>query len=291
MLPLVLSLMAVSADDPDRSAWRDFKVDVRVPIKRINDRYPLSDQANKGGWVRYDPMWDEFTGTILESAKWHSTNPDWKGRQPAAFLPSNVRLSEGKLHLTMRREEPPEPLRAEGYHTFTSAAVKSTGTVLYGYFECKARAMRSHGSSAFWFYRAEQDQWTEIDVFEIGGGAPEHKRRLYMTVHVFHTPTVKKHFQIGGIFEAPWDLADDYHVYGLEWSKEEIRFYLDGHLVRRGPNTHWHQPLHMNFDSETMPDWFGLPRDEDLPSTFSIEYVRAWKRADQPSGSGREERK
>jgi hypothetical protein len=27
-----------------------------------------------------------------------------------------------------------------------------------------------------------------------------------------------------------------------------------------------------------MPEWFGMPKDEDLPSTFSIEYVRAWKK-------------
>jgi hypothetical protein len=47
-------------------------------------------------------------------------------------------------------------------------------------------------------------------------------------------------------------------------------------------NTHWHQPLTLNFDSETMPNWFGLPKDSDLPSTYSIEYVRAWK-------SGRED--
>jgi hypothetical protein len=42
-------------------------------------------------------------------------------------------------------------------------------------------------------------------------------------------------------------------------------------------NTHWHQPLTLNFDSETMPNWFGMPRDQDLPSTFRIRYVRAWK--------------
>jgi hypothetical protein len=32
------------------------------------------------------------------------------------------------------------------------------------------------------------------------------------------------------------------------------------------------------FDSETMPDWFGMPNDKELPSTFTIDYVRAWKR-------------
>jgi len=43
-------------------------------------------------------------------------------------------------------------------------------------------------------------------------------------------------------------------------------------------NTHWHRPLYLIFDSETMPDWFGMPEDEDLPSTFNIEYVRAWRK-------------
>jgi hypothetical protein len=47
--------------------------------------------------------------------------------------------------------------------------------------------------------------------------------------------------------------------------------------VRTEENTHWHQPLTMNFDSETMPDWFGLPDDNELPSTYIIEYVRSWK--------------
>jgi hypothetical protein len=28
----------------------------------------------------------------------------------------------------------------------------------------------------------------------------------------------------------------------------------------------------------TLPNWFGMPEDEDLPSTYSIEYVRAWKK-------------
>jgi hypothetical protein len=37
----------------------------------------------------------------------------------------------------------------------------------------------------------------------------------------------------------------------------------------------------MIFDSETMPKWFGMPDDDDLPSTYSVEYVRAWKRQDE----------
>jgi hypothetical protein len=33
----------------------------------------------------------------------------------------------------------------------------------------------------------------------------------------------------------------------------------------------------MNFDSETMPEWFGLPDPKTLPASFSIEYVRSWR--------------
>jgi beta-glucanase (GH16 family) len=246
-------------------------------VKRLNHRYPLSDQRNAGGWLKYAPMSDEFNGRRLDPDKWFDRNPNWKGRQPAWFAPTNVRVSGGALHLTMRVEEPPAERLAEGYHTFTSAAVRSKGEVLYGYFEVRVKAMRSHGSSAFWFYKTDPDRWTEIDVFEIGGGAPGFERKLFQTVHVF-PPSVKEHFQIGGVWQAPYDLADDWHVYGLEWDEREIKYYLDGVLLRRGPNTHWHQPLWMNFDSETMPEWFGLPRPQDLPSTFSVDYVRAWQK-------------
>ena len=48
--------------------------------------------------------------------------------------------------------------------------------------------------------------------------------------------------------------------------------------MRRVENTHWHQPLHLIFDSETMSEWFCRPDDAELPSTFSMDWVRARKR-------------
>jgi len=239
---------------------------------------PLSDPKNEGNWEVFEPMTDEFEGDSLDPEKWWAYNPQWKGRQPGYFYPGNVSVSDGKLHLTMKAEEVPEMPKEEGYHTYTCAAVKSKVKVLYGYFEVKAKPMRSAGSSAFWFYDSTPEWWTEIDVFEIGGGAPGFERKYNMNLHVFRTPEEDRHWDKPKIWDAPWDLADDYHVYGLEWDEDFIKFYVDGLLVRRDVNTHWHQPLYMNFDSETMPDWFGLPDIEDLPSTYSIEYVRAWKK-------------
>jgi beta-glucanase (GH16 family) len=32
-------------------------------------------------------------------------------------------------------------------------------------------------------------------------------------------------------------------VYGLDWGKDDIGYYVDGVLVRSVENTHWDQPL------------------------------------------------
>ena len=232
-----------------------------------------------GIWKPLPAFTDEFEGTALDPAKWHPSNPGWQGRQPAWFSPANVTVSDGKLHLTMRKEDLPN--LPKDYHTWTSAAVQSKSTVLYGYFEIRAKPMRSHGSSAFWFYDNTPAIWTEIDVFEMGAASPGHERVVHMNAHVFHTPTEKEHWAKGSDWTAPFNLADDYHVYALNWSEEKLEYLVDGAVVRSMANTHWHQPLTLNFDSETMPDWFGLPKDDELPATFSIEYVRAWQREQQ----------
>ncbi|OGV40559.1 MAG: hypothetical protein A2X48_03290 [Lentisphaerae bacterium GWF2_49_21] len=247
--------------------------------ERKNELYPLSDQDNKGEWVKYEVMWDEFDGDKLDQAKWWDHNPRWKGREPALFMPSNVEVKDGKLNLTTRLEDVPKA--PKGYNTFTSAAVQSRTLVRYGYFEIRAKAMKSHGSSAFWFYYHDDKEHTEIDVFEIGGGAPGFERKYNMNLHVFKKPGNNKHWSRGGIWNSPFNFADDYHIYGLEWDEKEVVFYVDGVPVHKDKNTDWNQALTLNFDSETMPTWFGMPDPKDLPSTFSVEYCRAWKKKDR----------
>ena len=85
-----------------------------------------------------------------------------------------------------------------------------------------------------------------------------------MNLHVFRSPTAKKYIQRQETWLAPSPLAEAFHVYGLEWDENSVKFYFDGALVRSETNTHWHQALTLNFDSETMPDWFGLPESEGV---------------------------
>ncbi len=230
-------------------------------------------------WEPNPEFTDEFNGTALDNAKWDDHNPTWEGRPPGYFNPKNVDVKDGNLELWARTETLPG-LKPE-YKDFTTAAVKSKDTVLYGYFEVRCKPMKSHASSAFWFYNDGKELWTEIDVFEIGGGAPEHQNTYYMTLHVMRSPGDPSHRSSGDKWIAPYVLADEWHVYGFDWNEKQLVWYVDGKSVRTVENTLWHQELRLNFDSETMPEWFGLPTKEELPAVFQIDYLRAWKQTEE----------
>lgn len=243
---------------------------------------PLSDQKNRGRWVADGKISDEFTGNAVDARRWHlaPTAPsDWTGRQPALFLPSNVSEHGGELGVTFRKGDVPEMAKypGQGYAGYTSAFVRTTARTGYGYYEVQAKPMNSAGSSAFWFTDTGlKDNQTEIDVFEIGGKAPGFERKYNMTVHIWATPQDKQHWAVGGVWAAPWDLAAAYHVYGFDWEPDTLTWYVDGVPVRRTRNTNCHFPMYLIFDSEAMWDWFGKVNDADLPSTFSVQYLRVW---------------
>jgi beta-glucanase (GH16 family) len=77
-------------------------------------------------------------------------------------------------------------------------------------------------------------------------------------------------------------MTEDFHVFGFEWTRDHLRWYVDGALKAQQPNRHWHHAAIMMFDSEAMPKWFGDVDPGTLPATFSVDHVRAWGRLDGP---------
>lgn len=230
-------------------------------------------------WQPIERLSDEFDGDRLDRGKWYDRNRNARGHPPGLIWPANVSVADGMLHLTTRAEEPPRP--PPGYHGFTTAAIQSKVKVRYGYFEIRARPSASRVSSAFWFFDRSDGYWTEIDVFEVSGTRlPDDPwyNSYTMTLHVFETPVEDRHWQKQQRWRPPFRMVDGFHRYALDWRRDRIRWLVDGAVVAERENSHWHRPLKLNLDSQTLSDWFGLPDPANLPSSFDIDYVRAWRR-------------
>ncbi len=253
-------------------------VNLKLAIVRQNDKFPLSDQKNLKKWKLLKQYSDEFDSEELNQIKWYPNNPKWKGRAPTYFHGSNVKLEDGEL--VIRVNQHGNEKLPEGF-THTTGFIKSKNKFLYGYFETEAKLMDAPWVSGFWMTNVSKNWWTEIDICENAPGLEYNRHDLNSNIHVFKSPKdkgdVKKHFSRNKKYYFPKELQADYHVWGLEWTKEYIRFYVDGILFREAKNTHWHQPLEVNFNCESNK-WFGaLPDDNRLDGEYHVKYFRAWK--------------
>ncbi|NIJ45002.1 beta-glucanase (GH16 family) [Wenyingzhuangia heitensis] len=257
------------------------EIDFSNAPKRVNNVSPLSDQANKKNWVLSDKMSDEFDSKRLDTRKWHPNNPGWKGRKPTFFHGSNVSLKDDELVFKINQHSKHEEL-PEGY-THTAGFIKSKQKVLYGYFEAEMKLMDDTWVSGFWACLGTRDWWTEIDFCENSPATKNQQNDLNSNIHVFRSPDeyggVKKHFSRNNKYKVPFNLLEDYHVWGIEWDEDYIRFYIDGVLFREAENTHWYQPLEINFNNESNK-WFGaLPSDKSkLDQEFRVKYFRYWSK-------------
>tara|TARA_X000000950_G_scaffold12141_1_gene13127 strand:+ start:1265 stop:2113 length:849 start_codon:yes stop_codon:yes gene_type:complete len=261
------------------------------------DNYQPNAQIS-GSWVLDKSFSDEFNKSKLDEAKWWDFNPAWHGRKPSHFSRSNVKVKKGLLRLTAKSLDSKKVSvqdKSRGYDKFSTAIIKSKKRSYYGYYEARAKSMKAAVCNAFWLYDPleesvkyrEGDYSEEIDIFEVFGKAnkKENKRAYYAAVHRYQTPYVeslvnKKKYTLENRYtrlEVPFNFYEDFHIYGLLWTENELVWFLDGKEVFRRKNDFFKRPLHIIFDAEIMQTWDGLPNIEDLPSTFEIDYVRVWR--------------
>ena len=251
-----------------------------------------------GSWVLDKSFSDEFNKSKLDETKWWDFNPAWHGRKPSHFARSNVKVKKGFLRLSAKSLDPKKVSiqdKARGYDKFSTAIIKSKNRSYYGYYEARAKSMKAAVCNAFWLYDPldesikyrEGEYSEEIDIFEVFGKAnkKENQRAYYAAVHRYQTPYVeslvnKRKYKLENRYtrlEVPYDFYEDFHVYGLLWTADELVWFLDGKEVFRRKNDFFKRPLHVIFDAEIMETWDGLPNLDDLPSTFEVDYVRVWR--------------
>ncbi len=197
--------------------------------------------------------------------------------------PENIRVLEGSLIITARREP------WEGAPC-TSASLTSQGRFSFtgGKAEIRAKVPPGRGTwPALWtlgdnITTAGWPACGEIDLMEYVGMHPE---LVHFTVHTMafnHT----KQTQRGTRITEPRVWAD-YHRYGLVWTQSALTWYFDGRPVFAFANDgqgrdHWpfDQPHYLLMNLAIGGVWGGQKGiDEALfPAELRVDYVRVWQK-------------
>jgi Glycosyl hydrolases family 16 len=196
----------------------------------------------------------------------------------SGYTPFSV--ADGVLTITADRT----PISAQSLlpapvvHDYVSGALSSYPfSQTYGYFEMSARVPPGRGLwPAFWLLPVDMKWPPEIDVMEVLGQDP---MTVYTTVHsrgVDHGPRRQ------GYGTKTVDLSADFHLYGVDWGPERVRFYLDRRLVFSRPTPDdWHAPFYVivNLAVGGPKSWPGAPdANTQFPAHLRIAAIRAWQR-------------
>ncbi len=247
---------------------------------------------------------DEFDGARLDTSVWerqvgdgtaYDLPPGWGNEELQLYdgSDSNSFVADGLLHIVARRGD-------KG--AFTSARLR-TGhrrEVLYGRIEARIKVPSAQGMwPAFWMMptKSRYGTWAacgEIDIMETINLADT----VYGTLHFGgqwpENTSAGGHRRFGD-----GQLWKVFHVYGVEWTPDEISWFVDGEKYHSISSDSWYsagepdnsrapfdQPFHLLLNLAVGGRWPGAP-DEDtaFPQMMLVDWVRIWKIEHDPSAS------
>ncbi len=248
-----------------------------------------SPGGGTGAWVL---TWsDEFNGpngSAPDGTKWTYDlgAGGWGNNELQAYTqrPENVQVQDGNLVITALKE-------TYGGASYTSARLKTQGLFAqrYGRFEARIKVPVGQGLwPAFWMLGQNITSYGwptcgEIDIMENLGRLPA---TLYGTLHG------PGYSGANGLSASTTltsgRLADDFHVYAVEWEGTTVRFYLDDrHYATRTvadlpAGTVWvfDTPFFLILNVAVGGNWPGSPDGTTVwPQRMLVDYVRVYQRS------------
>lgn len=241
----------------------------------------------------YKLVWnDEFDSpdcSLPDTTKWRyeTGGGGWGNAELQYYVPAVhgtdtvAYLHGGVLHI--KALMPHAPIEGCKY---LSARMNTTQSWKYGYFEARMKLPKGVGTwPAFWMLPEECKNWPldgEIDIMEHVGSHPD---SVHITTH-----TQRYNHSIGTQKSAITvinGVQDDFHVYGLEWTPQELKGYIDGVLRYQFPNDGTGNKETWPFDvpfclklNQAVGGGMGGTKGVDdtcYPAIFEIDYVRVYQ--------------
>lgn len=273
----------------------------------------------------YKYVWgDEFDGTGLDYYKWQFGREFMAGTPKLYIAPAAeaeekkiMTVEDGRMKITAQRYFN-ELIKDAEYATSEFSSYDKMG-FLYGYAEIRARLPMFKGAwPAWWMTTAYcQDMFPEgykyetvpyrieVDIFEVFSSKTDvvpnfhkwwdaaNKNNFIMpeSMHSVYPSDKISHY----VYDLNENISNEYHIYGLKWTPEEITMSVDGEDYMTfdlkdgfdGENEYnefLQQPLCMVFtnylyvDDLTSTSTAGKLIDpENLPAEFFIDYIRLYQ--------------
>jgi len=150
----------------------------------------------------------------------------------------NIEVGGGVVRLVNRKE-------SRGGQDWTSGSMWTKRNFQYGYFECRYKYAAATGTNnSFWIMTRQGDPEPKIGKrFEIDINEGHYPNKVSSNIHnwtdiAHRADGTRIHFSSGksATFDN-YDFSKDYHLFGLEWTEDELVFYVDRKEIRREKNS------------------------------------------------------
>lgn len=230
---------------------------------------------------------DEFNYTGLpDSSKWaFDTGGSGFGNHELQFYTNarkkNAWVSGGKLTITARKED-----WKSNHYTSAKLITKDKAAWKYGKIEVRAKLPKGRGTwPAIWMLPdIDHLQWPddgEIDIMENVGFDQGNIHGTIHTKSYNHILGTQK----GDTIRIP-DCSDQYHVYAISWTSEEINFFVDDRKYFTFKNEHkskaewpFDNKFYLILNIAIGGDWGGKEGVDPhiFPAKMDIDYVRVYQ--------------
>ncbi|MCY1719368.1 glycoside hydrolase family 16 protein [Prolixibacteraceae bacterium Z1-6] len=221
----------------------------------------------------YKLFWsDEFEGSDIDLKKWNY-RAEGSTRKYGVVSRQTIALDgNGNVTIKVLKDN-------DGKYFIGQLGTQGLFETTYGYFECRAKMNKELGPHiAFWLQSPEvgntsnnpQEYGAEVDIFEYHMKEPD-------TVHhnIHWNGYGDTHKSTGAKINLS-DLKNGFHTFGLEWTKDEYVFYVDGIETWRTSTAVSHRSEYIILSTE-LTGWGGDPQSGNFPDEVVFDYVRVYK--------------
>lgn len=229
---------------------------------------------------------DEFNSKQLAESNWTiasgygSQNDGWGNKELQNYTSNNISFKKGKLVITAKKVGDD---KKRGDYTSSRISTKNKQTFLYGRIEARMKLATGKGVwPAFWMLGTEGG-WPdggEIDIMEYVGYQPGVAHSALHTRSSHGATINKKQVEVK-------NLEKGFHIYGINWDKDKIEFYIDDpeapfyvYAPEKKTPQNWpfDKPQYILFNLAVGGNWGGkMGIDNSIfPQDFIIDWVRVY---------------